>query len=108
MYNNILYIFFIALLVCCSSCNNNSTISSDFSSMIRFAKDTLSIDNMSNKDILIFVQGENVMSFTNSQEKSLTISLLDVVRKCKDKNKTAYKLLKIKMYCKLKSLLKMK
>ncbi len=89
MYNNVLYTSLMILLICCSSCNNGNTASKQSKPTIGFTTDTLSIDNVSNKKLSIFVQDEIVMSFDRNQENSISMPLLDVVRKCKDKNETA-------------------
>ena len=107
MYNNVLYTSLMILLICCSSCNNGNTASKQSKPTIEFTTDTLSIDNVSNKKLSIFVQDEIVMSFDRNQENSISMPLLDVVRKCKDKNETALCALKTIKHCKLKSLLKM-
>lgn len=82
------------LLICCSSCNNGNTASKQSKPTIGFTTDTLSIDNVSNKKLSIFVQDEIVMSFDGNQDNSISMPLLDVVRKCKDKNETALYALK--------------
>ena len=82
------------LLIGCSSCNNGNTASKCSKSIIGFATDTLSIDHISNKNISISVQNENVMLFNGGKENSISLSLLDIIRKCKDKNETALRALK--------------
>ena len=70
----------------CISCGNNRIKSVGTKSVVRFAIDTLSIVNTLNKNISIFVQNENVMSFKDTEKESISMSLLDVARKCKNKN----------------------
>lgn len=82
------------LLICCSSCNNSNTTSRHPKSVIGFTTDTLSIDNISNKNIFISVQNENVISMVGCKENVISLSLLDVIRKCKDKNEIALRALK--------------
>lgn len=82
------------LLICCSSCNNGNTASRHPKSVIRFTTDTLSIDNISNKNISISVQKEKVISMVGCKENAISLSLLDVIRKCKDKNEIALQALK--------------
>lgn len=82
------------LLICCSSCNNSNTTSRHPKSVIGFTTDTLSIDNISNKNIFISVQNENVISIAGCKENVISLSLLDVIRKCKDKNEIALRALK--------------
>lgn len=82
------------LLICCSSCNNGNTASRHPKSVIGFTTDTLSIDNISNKNISISVQNENVISMIGCKENAISLSLLDVIRKCKDKNEIALRALK--------------
>ena len=94
MYNKILYTLLMVLLIGCSSCNNGNTASKCSKSIIGFATDTLSIDHISNKNISISVQNENVMLFNGGKENSISLSLLDIIRKCKDKNETALRALK--------------
>lgn len=81
-------------LVCCSSCNKGNTASRHPKSVIGFTTDTLSLDNISNKNISISVQNENVISMVGCRENSISLSLLDVIRKCKDKNEIALRALK--------------
>lgn len=50
MYNNVLYTSLMILLICCSSCNNGNTASKQSKPTIGFTTDTLSIDNVSNKN----------------------------------------------------------
>lgn len=93
MKNNTLYNTFVALLlICCSSCNNS--ISKTSNATIRFTADTLSISNVANKNITISVHNENVISYINTQKNSIIFPLLDVIRKCKNKNETALQALK--------------
>ena len=80
------------VLVFFASCNNEHTRQSQ--SIVAFTSDSLSFDNILNKDISIFVQDENVMSFNESQNSSISISLLDIARQCKDKNEVALQALK--------------
>lgn len=87
MRSNIL--FLLLILLSCISCGNNRTKSVGTKSVVRFATDTLSIVNTLNKNISIFVQNENVMSFKDIEKESISMSLLDVARKCKDKNEMA-------------------
>ena len=94
MYNKILYTLLMVLLIGCSSCNNGNTASKCSKSIIGFVTDTLSIDHISNKNISISVQNENVMLFNGGKENSISLSLLDVIRKCKDRNETALRALK--------------
>lgn len=82
------------LLICCSSCNNGNTASRHPKSVIGFTTDTLSIDNISNKNISISVQKEKVISMVGCKENAISLSLLDVIRKCKDKNEIALQALK--------------
>ena len=81
------------LLVCCSSCNNGNTASKALKSIVKFTTDTLSIDNIFDKSISISVQDENVILFNKCKENSISLLLLDVIRKCKDKNETALRAL---------------
>ena len=94
MSNKILYVLLMMLLICCSSCNNSNTTSRHPRSVIGFTTDTLSIDNISNKNIFISVQNENVISIVGCKENIISLSLLDVIRKCKDKNEIALRALK--------------
>ena len=94
MSNKILYIFLMILLICYSSCNNGNTASRHPKSVIGFTTDTLSIDNISNKNISISVQNENVISKIECKENTISLSLLDVIRKCKNKNEIALQALK--------------
>lgn len=82
------------LLICCSSCNNGNTASRYPKSVIGFTTDTLSIDNISNKNISIYVLNENVISMVGCKKNAISLSLLDVIRKCKDKNEIALRALK--------------
>lgn len=82
------------LLICCSSCNNGNTASRHPKSVIGFTTDTLSIDNISDKNISISVQNENVISMIGCKENAISLSLLDVIRKCKDKNEIALRALR--------------
>lgn len=77
------------VLVFFASCNNEHTEQPQ--SIVAFTSDSLSFDNILNKDISISVQDENVMSFNESQNSSISISLLDIARQCKDKNEVACK-----------------
>lgn len=94
MCNKVFYAFLMVLLIFMSSCNNGNTNKKQSKSIVEFTSDTLSFDNVSNKNISIFVQNENVMSFNRSQKKSISISLLDIARKCTDKNEIALRALK--------------
>ncbi len=94
MSNKNLYVLLMMLLICCSSCNNGNTASRHPKSVIRFTTDTLSIDNISNKNISISVQKEKVISMVGCKENAISLSLLDVIRKCKDKNEIALQALK--------------
>lgn len=89
MSNKILYTFLMLALICCSSCNKGNTAIRHLKSVIGFTTDTLSIDNISNKNISISVQNENVISMVECKENSISLSLLDVIRRCKDKNEIA-------------------
>lgn len=94
MNNKNLDVLLMMLLICCSSCNNGNTASRHPKSVIGFTTDTLSIDNISNKNISISVQNENVISMIGCKENAISLSLLDVIRKCKDKNEIALRALK--------------
>lgn len=94
MSNKNLYVLLMMLLICCSSCNNGNTASRHPKSVIGFTTDTLSIDNISNKNISISVQKEKVISMVGCKENAISLSLLDVIRKCKDKNEIALQALK--------------
>ena len=80
-------------MICLVSCNNGNIASKHSMPIVEFLSDTLLIDNVYNKNISISVENENVMTF-NGREKLISISLLDVVRKCKDKCETALRALK--------------
>lgn len=94
MSNKILYVLLIMLLICCSSCNHGNTASRYPKSVIGFTTDTLSINNISNKNISISVQDENVISMVGCKKNAISLSLLDIIRKCKDKNEIALRALK--------------
>lgn len=94
MSNKNLYVLLMMLLICCSSCNNGNTASRHPKSVIGFTTDTLSIDNISDKNISISVQNENVISMIGCKENAISLSLLDVIRKCKDKNEIALRALR--------------
>lgn len=99
MHNKITYTLFLAILVfCCSSChksgNNCNAVSKQSNPIVEFTVDSLSFQNISNKSISISIQNEIVMSFNRCQYDSISVSLLDIVRKCKDKNETALQALK--------------
>lgn len=82
------------LLFFLSSCNNGNADKKHSKPSIEFTSDTLSFDNVSNKNISIFVQDENVMSFNKSPQKTISVSLLDLARKCTDKKEIALRALK--------------
>lgn len=94
MSNNISIILLALLLFCCSSCNNSNTVSRHSKSVVGFTTDTLSIDNISNKNISISVQNENVIAMLGCKENAISLSLLDIIRKCKDKKEMALRALK--------------
>lgn len=83
------YSIFLLLLLFCISCGNNRTETVGTKTVVRFTTDTLSIDNTLNKNISIFVQNENVISLKGAKKKSISMPLLDVARKCEDKNEMA-------------------
>lgn len=100
MRNNIFHIFVTLLLICCSSCNNNSISKTATNnslskiSQITFTDDTLSLSNVTNKNVSIFVENTNVFLRTNTKESFITLSFLDLARKCEDINEIAFKALK--------------
>lgn len=94
MSNNVFYALLMVSLIFLSSCNNGNINKKQSKSIVEFTSDTLSFDNVSNKNISIFIQDENVMSFNKSPQKTISISLLDLARKCTDKKEIALRALK--------------
>lgn len=70
-------------------CKENTSHSLKLISEIKFTGDSLKFINIQNKDISLQINDEILLSKQNSKENDISFSVLDIVRKCKDKNETA-------------------
>lgn len=85
MYNSYIKAFLaLTFIWCLCSCCNSSLTNNN--STVNFSCDSIKISNTSNKNIAIYVQNENVFS---PKGNSMSYSLLDITRKCKNKRETA-------------------
>lgn len=96
MNNRNIVSLFVLIFLMCMGCKENTSQSLKSISEIQFTGDSLKFTNIHNKEISLQINNDILLSQQNSKDNDIAISVIDIVRKCKDKNETALLALKNK------------
>lgn len=88
MFNNKYFITSLAFIGCLCSCNNNDGISYE-APTIKITNDSIVVSTTSDEQYNISINLQNESVVSGQINKTTSYSLLDLARKCKNKNEVA-------------------